>query len=95
MYDKNYPKNNNYHRHNYRYNMNYQNHDNTNDLKRKQDARRKIMLGGLVIKAGLEFLHPNDTEVLYGMLLANKKLLKLKPEIINYWRELGKDLKNT
>lgn len=65
----------------------------TNDLARKQDTRKKILLGGLVIKAGLDYLHPQDVDVLYGLLLANKKLLTNKPEIAAKWREIGKDLK--
>ncbi|BFD46159.1 MAG: hypothetical protein DMENIID0002_08050 [Rickettsia endosymbiont of Sergentomyia squamirostris] len=47
------------------------NNQNTHYLERKQDARKKIMLGGLIIKAGLDYLHPKDTQALYGMLLAN------------------------
>ena len=100
MYDKNqYPfynkantqnmnKQNNYN--NYRYNMKNQD---ANYLARKQDTRKKIMLGGLIIKAGLDYLHPKDAEVLYGMLLTNKRLLSIKPEAIEQWREIGKDLK--
>ena len=91
---------NNYNNNNYRYDMSNQlnskiNYENPNDLKRKQDARKKIMLGGLIIKAGLDYLHPNDAEVLYGMLLTNKRLIKLKPDSIEQWREIGKDLRKT
>ncbi len=83
---------------NYRYHMNSPsnnqiNSQNANYLKRKQDTRKKIMLGGLVIKAGLDYLHPEDIEVLYGMLLTSKTLLNTNPEIFEYWRECGKDLK--
>ncbi len=69
------------------------NDENANYLARKQDARKKIMLGGLIIKAGLDYLHPKDTEVLYGMLLTNKMLLSIKPDSIEQWRKAGKDLR--
>ncbi|MCZ6901305.1 MAG: conjugal transfer protein TraD [Rickettsia endosymbiont of Ixodes persulcatus] len=36
---------------------------------RKSDARKKIMLGGLFVKAGLDYLHPENAHILYGMLL--------------------------
>ncbi|MFU7503305.1 conjugal transfer protein TraD [Candidatus Tisiphia endosymbiont of Melanophora roralis] len=75
---------------NYRYSMNNQN---THYLERKQDARKKIMLGGLIIKAGLDYLHPKDDQALYGMLLVSKMLLASKPEMLEQWREIGKDLK--
>lgn len=74
-------------------NSNYNNNQNANYLKRKQDTKKKIMLGGLIIKAGLDYLHPQDVEVLYGMLLTDKKLLNNNPEIAECWREIGKDLK--
>ncbi len=87
---------------NYRYHMNSQSNNqinsqnsnqNANYLKRKQDTRKKIMLGGLVIKAGLDHLHPKDVDVLYGMLLTNKTLLDINPQIAEHYREFGKDLK--
>lgn len=87
---------------NYRYYMNNQSNNqinsqnsnqNANYLKRKQDTRKKIMLGGLIIKAGLDYLHPKDVDVLYGMLLTNKTLLDINPKIAEHWREFGKDLK--
>jgi hypothetical protein len=41
-------------------------------LNRKQDTRRKIQLGGLIKKAGLE---NESTAVLYGLLLEAKENL--------------------
>ncbi len=61
-------------------------------LERKQDARKKIMLGGLIIKAGLDYLHPEEAYVIYGMLLDCKKALATKPEIKERWKKLGKEL---
>jgi hypothetical protein len=66
---------------------------NTNYLQGKQHTRKKIMLGGLIIKAGLEYLYPQDAQALYGMLLASKAVLVSKPQILEQWREIGKDLK--
>jgi len=40
---------------------------------RKADARQKIMLGGLFVKAGLDYLHPDNAHILYGMLLDCKE----------------------
>ncbi|WP_417904511.1 conjugal transfer protein TraD [Candidatus Tisiphia endosymbiont of Micropterix aruncella] len=53
------------------------NNQSTNYLERKQDTRKKIMLGGLIIKAGLDYLHPKDTQALYGMLLVIVKYIEL------------------
>jgi hypothetical protein len=42
---------------------------------RKADARRKIQMGGLIIKAGLDHYHEYQKEILFGILLdAAKKL---------------------
>lgn len=61
-------------------------------MERKEDTRRKIQLGGLLIKAGLDYMHPHDAHTLYGMLLDCKKALLLKPELQQRWQEMGKDL---
>jgi hypothetical protein len=61
-------------------------------IERKLDARKKIMLGGLFVKAGLDHFHPHDPATLYGILLHAKKLMDTKPELITKWRELGKEL---
>ena len=61
-------------------------------MDRKEDARKKIQLGGLFIKAGLDHMHPKDAYILYGMLLDCKRALEVKPEVKNRWKELGKEL---
>lgn len=61
-------------------------------LERKSDARKKIMLGGLLVKAGFGHMHPHDANVIYGMLLDCQRALKEKPELKNKWGEMGKDL---
>ncbi|MDP5020685.1 MAG: conjugal transfer protein TraD [Rickettsiaceae bacterium] len=61
-------------------------------MDRKEDARKKIQLGGLFIKAGLDHMHPQDAYILYGMLLDCKRALEVKPEVKNRWKELGKGL---
>ena len=43
-----------------------------NFQERKLDARKKISLGGLIIKAGLNQIDP---QTLYGMLVYNKQIL--------------------
>ncbi len=58
---------------------------------RKEDARKKIQLGGLIIKAGLDHMHPEEAYVLYGMLLDCKKVLQDRPEIKEKWKILGKE----
>lgn len=64
------------------------------DIERKADTRSKIMMGGLIKKAGLDYLHPDNAEVLYGMLLENKKQLDNNPTLLTKWQKLGKDLIN-
>ena len=59
---------------------------------RKLDARKKIMLGGLFVKAELDYMHPHDASTLYGMLLDCKKLLVAKPQMAVKWKEMGKEL---
>ena len=56
---------------------------------RKEDTRKKIQLGGLIIKAGLDYMHPNEAYVLYGMLLDCKRALHERPEIKDRWKKLG------
>ncbi|WP_375327142.1 conjugal transfer protein TraD [Candidatus Tisiphia endosymbiont of Nemotelus uliginosus] len=60
-------------------------------LERKNDAHKKIMLGGLIIKAGLGHFHPHDPATLYGMLLYSKNLLQ-DPSFVQKFKELGKEL---
>lgn len=98
----------NNHQNNYRYHMNNQQSKemnnqinntitdkNPNDLQHKKDTKKKIILGSLVVRAGLDYLYPKDVQVLYGMLLANKKLLRVKPELVEICREVGKSLSKT
>ena len=59
---------------------------------RKTDARKKIMLGGLFVKAGLDHMHPQDAYILYGMLLDCKRVMQVKPEVRERWANLGKEL---
>jgi Conjugal transfer protein TraD len=58
------------------------------NLERKQDTRRKIQLGGLIKKAGLD---GETTAVLYGLLLeAQEKLLSEQSDDIRQdWRIKG------
>jgi hypothetical protein len=66
----------------------------SSQIDRKQDARKKIMLGGLIIKAELDHFHPTDADTLYGMLLYSKQLMAFKPELLLKWKEMGKGLKS-
>ena len=59
---------------------------------RKADARKKIQLGGLFIKAGFGDMHPHEAYVLYGMLRDCIRALRLKPELRDRWKEMGKEL---
>lgn len=61
-------------------------------MDRKEDTRKKIQLGGLIVKAGLDHMHPQDAYVLFGMLLDCKRALEVRPEVKNRWKELGKEL---
>lgn len=59
---------------------------------RKADARKKIMLGGLFVKAELDHFHPHDPATLYGMLLDAKTRMQADPTLTNKWRTLGREL---
>lgn len=59
---------------------------------RKLDARKKIMLGGLFVKAGLDNFHPYDPATLYGMLLDAKARMRENPALKDKWKEMGKEL---
>lgn len=58
---------------------------------RKQDTRKKIQMGGLVIKAGLGFLHDDDKAILLGILVdaAGKLNSPGKEAYIAHYKELG------
>lgn len=62
---------------------------------RKQDARKKIMLGGLFVKAGLDHFHPHDPATLYGILLDAKEKMQTDSTIQSKWQSLGKELMKT
>lgn len=64
-------------------------------MDRKADARKKIMLGGLFVKAELDYFYPHDPATLYGMLLYNKQLMKSTPDMLAKWKEMGKELIRT
>jgi len=63
-------------------------------MNRKDDTRKKIQLGGLLIKAELDYMHPNEAHVLYGMLLDCKRALQIKPSVKERWADIGKELQN-
>ncbi len=58
----------------------------------KADARKKIMLGGLFVKAELDHFHTHDPATLYGMLLDAKTRMQDDPTLTNKWRTLGQEL---
>ncbi len=55
---------------------------------RKKDTRQKIIMGGLVVKAGLSDLHATHPEVILGMLMEVKDKLNNQADF-SKWRELG------
>jgi hypothetical protein len=61
-------------------------------MDRKSETRKKIQLGGLMVKAGLEDMHPKEAYILYGMLLDCRKVLESRPDIKEKWAQLGKTL---
>ena len=64
-------------------------------LDRKADTRKKIALGGLLIKAGFGSLHPEQADMVYGMLLDCWKKLAQNPELKQQWKRLGVELAST
>lgn len=65
--------------------------------KRKNDAHQKIMMGGLIVKAGLEYLHEDDKDILLGLLIDAKQKIQSddKETIITHYKKLGNDAFNT
>jgi hypothetical protein len=59
---------------------------------RKEDARKKIMLGGLFVKAELDHFHPHDPATLYGILLDAKNRMQDDPLLAGKWHTLGQEL---
>ncbi|MBN8829011.1 MAG: conjugal transfer protein TraD [Sphingobacteriia bacterium] len=62
--------------------------------KRKQDTRNKIEMGGLVIKAGIDYLHQEDKEILLGALVYISHLLNDENDGETYkevFKNLGKE----
>ena len=62
-------------------------------MDRKAETRKKIQLGGLMVKAGLEDMHPKEAYILYGMLLDCKKVLESRPDIKEKWASMGNALR--
>lgn len=58
-------------------------------LDRKADARKKIALGGLLIKAGFGAMGEDQAHIIYGMLLDCKRALANKPDLEHRWAQLG------
>ena len=63
-------------------------------MERKLDTRNKIMMGGLIVKAGLDDLHRLNKAALLGILLAAKQKLdtadKLqKKELMQNYTNIG------
>jgi hypothetical protein len=58
------------------------------DAERRRDTRRKIQLGGLIIKAGLE---GEEAAVILGLLAAAKRVLSGKhaDDARQRWKDLG------
>lgn len=57
--------------------------------KRKAETRRKIELGGLIIKAGFGDM---DKAAILGMLQTQAVYLKENPAIVNRWRNVGAEI---
>ncbi|GAA5253103.1 hypothetical protein KNCP2_13930 [Candidatus Rickettsia kedanie] len=49
------------------------------------------MLGGLFVKAGLDYLHPDNAHILYGMLLDCKEQFIINLKIIDKWKNKGRE----
>ena len=58
------------------------------DAERRRDTRRKIQLGGLIIKAGLADEEP---AVILGLLTAARRVLGGQQAAVSrqHWKELG------
>lgn len=59
---------------------------------RKAENRKKIWIGGLFVKAGLDVMYPKEIYILYGMIVWCKEFLEENPDIVDTWKKLGADL---
>jgi hypothetical protein len=55
---------------------------------RQADTRQKIMMGGLVVKAGLTELHHTNPEVILGILMDARDKIN-NPSDFSKWEEIG------
>ena len=60
-----------------------------NERLRKQDVHRKIKLGSLIIKAGLDNYSPS---ALLGLLNEASERLQQQPQVLEDWQHRGDDL---
>lgn len=56
--------------------------------KRRADTRRKIQLGGLVVKAGMDGF---SKAVILGVLVKGVEEIGKKPELLRYFSQIGED----
>jgi hypothetical protein len=61
-------------------------------LERKLDTRKKIELGGLLIKAGFGDGGREKTPMIFGMLLDCQRALKARPDLTEKWAIMGQEL---
>ena len=62
------------------------------NLERKAETRQKILMGGLMKKAGLEQLHEDNPSALLGLLIELKnKIIKIDTTTIKRYEKIGKD----
>ena len=62
------------------------------NLERKAETRQKILMGGLMKKAGLEQLHEDNPSALLGLLIELKdKIRDLNQSELKEYETTGKD----
>ena len=63
------------------------------DKQRKLDTRRKIQIGGLTIKANIDYLFDMDTKRMLGAFIYLNKLINddINSNLLKHFDQLGKD----
>ncbi len=61
-------------------------------MERKEDARKKLKIGNLVVMVGLDYMYPRNLNILYGMLVWAKYTLQNHTDVLDLWRSKGHDM---
>ena len=61
------------------------------NLERKAETRQKILMGGLMKKAGLDILHEINPAAILGLLLEAKNKMDNNTKLVQHYEKIGKE----